>query len=108
MCNSLQPSLVLAAEYLKEAELKVITNEDCRSLIDGALFDTQLCAGVEGGYRGYCRYDSGGPLTLPDGTLIGIISNGILSCSDSERPNVFTKVSRYIDWIEATTGLKFD
>lgn len=93
---------------MKEAELKIISNEDCSNLIEGELFDTQLCAGVQGGNRGYCRYDSGGPLTLPDGTLVGIISNGILTCSDSPQPNIFTKVSMYIDWIEEKTGLKFD
>lgn len=86
----------------------VVSNEDCKPLVGGQLFDTQICAGVEGGYKGYCAHDTGGPLTLPDGTLIGIVSDDIKKCSNSVRPNVFTKVSKYIDWIEEKTGLRFE
>lgn len=93
---------------MQEAELKIISNDDCRQLVGGQLYDTQLCAGVEGGYKGYCAHDSGGPLTLVDGTLVGIISNGIKTCSNSVQPNIFTKVSKYIDWIEEKTGLSFE
>lgn len=54
-------------------------NGDCKSLIDNDWFDTQLWAGVPGVY---CCYDSGGPLTLLDGPLVGIVSNGIIECSN--------------------------
>lgn len=86
----------------------VVSQEDCDNLRPTKTFDTQLCAGVQGGYKGYCSYDSGGPLTLSDGTLIGITSDVLRSCTNKPYPGIFTKVSKYIDWIEAKTGLKFD
>ena len=42
--------------------------------------------------------DSGGPLTV-DRKLIGIVSWS-KGCGDFKYPAVFTRVSKYIDWIE--------
>jgi len=60
-----------------------------------------------------CNGDSGGPLILNDGsnTLIGATSFGIafsfgiaLGC-ERGWPGVFTRVTSYLDWIEAKTGV---
>jgi len=56
-----------------------------------------------------CPGDSGSPLvTWEDNkwTLIGLLSNGARSCFDG-RPEVYTRVSSYMDWITATMD-KYD
>ncbi|XP_015120601.2 complement factor D-like [Diachasma alloeum] len=57
--------------------------------------DGQICTLTETG-EGVCNGDSGGPL-VADGVLIGIVSYGI-PCG-KERPDVFTRVYHYADWI---------
>ena len=55
-----------------------------------------------------CGGDSGGPLMVKnkqsdksDKTeVIGVLSNGVAEC-DSSKPAVFTRVSKYLDWINA-------
>ena len=46
----------------------------------------------------YFQGDSGGPLTV-GGKLVGIVSWSI-GCGESEYPGVYTRVSKYIDWIK--------
>ena len=50
-----------------------------------------------------CQGDSGGPLVCPqDGKYVlqGITSWGF-GCAEAELPGVYTKVSDYINWMEA-------
>ncbi|XP_047471246.1 trypsin-1-like [Penaeus chinensis] len=67
-----------------------------------ALYDTHLCAGLEEGGKDSCQGDSGGPLLISDsqGRLVnvGVVSNGI-GCGRPRVPGLYTRVSRYIDWI---------
>lgn len=52
--------------------------------------------------------DSGGPLVIPrDGNiwyLIGIVSWG-MDCGKENKPGVYTKVTRYRDWIKSKTDI---
>lgn len=53
--------------------------------------------------------DSGGPLILKKGNRaiqIGIVSFSI-PCAVPGYPDVFTRVSKYIDWISKNTGINF-
>lgn len=70
------------------------------------LRDTHLCAGYLAGGRDTCTGDSGGPLQIYSGDesscavqVIGITSFGI-TCGTST-PGIYTRVSEYLDWIEA-------
>ena len=45
--------------------------------------------------------DSGGPLVC-NGSLQGIISWGQDPCAVSKKPGVYTKVCKYVDWIQKT------
>ena len=56
-----------------------------------------------------CRGDSGGPLVCGEGykTVKGVSSWGGGKC-DGSWPNVYTKVSGYIEWIEEYTGPLLD
>ena len=68
--------------------------------------DTQICAGL--GRKDTCQGDSGGPmlsLELDDTawSVIGITSFGV-DCADTRFPGVYTRVDRYLDWIEENTN----
>lgn len=45
--------------------------------------------------------DSGGPLVTYENTLIGVVSTGV-GCARPGLPGIYTRVSKYIDWIERT------
>lgn len=69
------------------------------------VYDASLmvCAGGEAG-KGSCDGDSGGPLVArvsDKDFLIGLSSYGSKRCAISI-PDVYTRVSHYIDWIERT------
>ncbi|NP_001155014.1 serine protease 96 precursor [Nasonia vitripennis] len=55
---------------------------------------------------GACEGDSGGPLVLADkSTIVGIVSQGIgLGCK-SGWPDLYTRVSYYLDWINSQIAL---
>lgn len=66
----------------------------------------QLCAGGEKG-RDSCRGDSGGPLMTisadKSGEInwyaAGVVSFGPSPCGMENWPGVYTRVSKYVNWI---------
>lgn len=82
-----------------------------RKILVRGITEDQLCAGdYEHGGRDTCQGDSGGPLQLmeervdcvksfPLHTVVGVTSFG-RDCGRKMAPGVYSKVSRYIDWIE--------
>jgi len=96
------------ADQLNMVQLPVVNNERCmswyessgsRQLIPDSTF---LCAGYENGMRDACNGDSGGPLVTfredRRAELVGLVSWGI-GCGVQGRPGVYTRVTRFIDWI---------
>ncbi|KAK3921915.1 Serine protease snake, partial [Frankliniella fusca] len=75
------------------------------SLSKGIVADSQLCAGILDGGRDTCQGDSGGPLQVTSHDnqcvfhLVGITSFGKV-CAARNSPGVYTRVSKYISWIE--------
>ncbi|XP_054630869.1 tissue-type plasminogen activator isoform X1 [Dunckerocampus dactyliophorus] len=62
-----------------------------------------LCAGDTRGLDDACKGDSGGPLVCRNNnkmTLMGVISWGD-GCGQRDKPGVYTRVTRYIDWIQS-------
>ncbi|KNC85087.1 hypothetical protein, variant [Sphaeroforma arctica JP610] len=67
--------------------------------------DEMMCAGYRTGFFDACLGDSGGPQFVQNWTQpqIGIVSWGD-GCGRPDKYGVYTRVSHYIDWIQATTG----
>lgn len=69
------------------------------------IIDSQLCLGGDKRKADVCLTDSGSPVQVQTSAtsctyhVVGIVSN--LVCDAVESPSVYTKVSSYIDWIEA-------
>lgn len=60
--------------------------------------------------RSTCRGDSGGPVVLTNEkpVLVGVVSWGKKQCAGDGRPGVYTRVDRYLDWIDQAMKLPPD
>lgn len=70
----------------------------------GLIEKEQLCYGTTSTYRADCYGDSGGPLQVYHDSycmykIIGLSAFGRV-CAVSGYPDVYTRVSNYVDWIE--------
>ncbi|XP_051770091.1 testisin-like isoform X5 [Ctenopharyngodon idella] len=87
---------------LQEVEVPVIGNRQCNCLYRvGNITDNMICAGLLGGGKDSCQGDSGGPMVSNQSSVwvqSGIVSFGI-GCARPEYPGVYTRVSRYQEWI---------
>src|SRR5699024_3375862 len=97
------------SDTLRHANLDYVSPARCARHWDN-LTEGQLCAGemnpAAGPAQDTCRGDSGGPLIYrKDGRawLVGITSYGGERCA-SGIPGVYTRVNRYLGWIERTSG----
>lgn len=67
--------------------------------------DNMFCGGFwEDGGKSPCQKDTGGPAVW-NGKIIGIVS-WEFGCAQPKFPAVFTKVSKFIDWIYDETGIE--
>lgn len=110
------------SETLMTVDVDVIENHVCnrsmryfikRKILAQGLIDSQLCAGdYERGGKDTCQGDSGGPLqvmdyrvdcinTFPLHRIVGVTSFG-RDCGRRMAPGIYTRVSKYIGWIEDT------
>uniref|UniRef100_A0A8C8DJ47 Peptidase S1 domain-containing protein n=1 Tax=Oryzias sinensis TaxID=183150 RepID=A0A8C8DJ47_9TELE len=96
---------------LQMVEVSVINLNQCRMVwkkYKGNIPNNVVCAG---GYSvkkaSFClQGDSGGPLVC-GGMAVGIVSfNYKYNCNYPNLPNVYTDVSKYIDWINKTVKQK--
>ncbi|XP_058121006.1 chymotrypsin-like [Anopheles ziemanni] len=83
----------------------VMNNADCIARWNTALIKPQnVClSGLNG--RSSCKGDSGGPLAVQDGgsLQIGILSFGSAASCSVSIPSVYTRVSFFLEWIEANS-----
>ncbi|WP_410644767.1 S1 family peptidase [Amycolatopsis sp. lyj-346] len=87
------------SDYLRSAQVPVVSDSECRAGYDVYDQRTMVCAGYAQGGVDACQGDSGGPLVVGD-TLIGIVSFGD-GCAKANSPGVYTRVSKYAEDIEA-------
>jgi len=95
-----------ATDVLQYAVVPIMNNSGCSPWYFGLVASTNICIKTTGGIS-TCNGDSGGPLIHNDGsnTLIGLTSFGIALGCERGWPGVFTRVTSYLDWIEAKTGV---
>lgn len=108
------------SQTLMKVEVDLIENAICnrsmkplikKKILPQGIIEDQLCAGdYDHGGRDTCQGDSGGPLQVMDErvdcihsfplhTVVGVTSFG-RDCGRKWAPGVYTRVSKYIDWIE--------
>ena len=93
---------------LLKVDLQVMDVATCQRLPGYGperISNSVICAARKG--QSTCRGDSGGPLTLTNGTpkLVGIISWGKARCNGDGQPGVYTSVVAYADWIRQAMAL---
>ncbi|KAJ8953051.1 hypothetical protein NQ314_007426 [Rhamnusium bicolor] len=92
---------------LMKVSIPVLQISDCQKNYKrfASITTNQICAG---GYKGKdsCGGDSGGPLQyvgLIDGTSrfiqYGIVSYGPKHCGINGQPGIYTRISKYMEWI---------
>jgi len=97
---------------LQKLTSTMITTERCdaawmaKNAPKGFIIDKMLCMDASRGDS--CNGDSGGPLVADDGRggvlQVGVVSFGSGSCTDTNLPGVYTRVSAYRDWIDGVVG----
>lgn len=92
---------------LQQVDVPVVANAVCRQggeYYDLIEDDFEICAGsVDRGGVDACQGDSGGPLIANvngEAVLVGIVSWGV-ECAQKNRPGVYTRVSKHVDWIKS-------
>ncbi|XP_055636344.1 CLIP domain-containing serine protease B4-like [Toxorhynchites rutilus septentrionalis] len=98
-----------ASRYKMYLNVPAWNNTRCGGAFEGVnvdIIDSQLCAGGEVG-KDSCRGDSGGPLMKVEKIggvsawfLKGIVSFGTDKCGTENIPGVYTRISKYMDWIQ--------
>uniref|UniRef100_A0A0D9QYW5 Transmembrane protease serine n=1 Tax=Chlorocebus sabaeus TaxID=60711 RepID=A0A0D9QYW5_CHLSB len=94
---------------LRQARVETISNDVCnrKDVYDGLITPGMLCAGFMEGKIDACKGDSGGPLVYDNHDIwyiVGIVSWG-QSCALPKKPGVYTRVTKYRDWIASKTGM---
>jgi secreted trypsin-like serine protease len=93
---------------LQEAEVPIVDRQKCNApdAYDGSITDNMICAASPEGGVDSCQGDSGGPLVVKktDGkfVLAGIVSWGE-GCARAGKPGVYTRVSKYVSWVNQKT-----
>lgn len=84
-------------------KIPVAPRSKCVEAMHNVVSENMLCAGILGDPRDACEGDSGGPMVASfHGTwfLVGLVSWGE-GCGRLHNYGIYTKVSRYLDWIHS-------
>lgn len=84
---------------LLKVTLPFVSDEICSQQYAGLDTTYRFCAG--NAEKDSCYGDSGGPIINRDGVQVGIVSDGV-GCARANYPGVYTRVSVFSDWIEAS------
>ncbi|XP_063167671.1 suppressor of tumorigenicity 14 protein [Candoia aspera] len=96
------------ARILQKAEIRVINQTMCDSLLANQMTPRMMCVGILTGGTDACQGDSGGPLVSVEVNnrmfLAGVVSWGD-GCARRNKPGVYTRVTKLRDWIREKTGV---
>ncbi|XP_032332027.1 coagulation factor IX isoform X3 [Camelus ferus] len=96
-----------SASILQYLSVPLVDRATCLRSTKFTIYSNMFCAGYHEGGRDSCQGDSGGPhITEVEGTsfLTGIISWGE-ECAVKGKYGIYTKVSKYVNWIKEKTRL---
>jgi len=99
--TSSAPTMWDTSQVLLGAAVPIVANNLCDPAADASI----LCAGFLEAVADACRGDSGGPLHASDAqgyVQIGLVSGGNYCHQDGDHYGTYTRISAYIDWIDAT------
>ncbi|RXN38824.1 nidogen and EGF-like domain-containing 1 [Labeo rohita] len=104
-CTKTNPQVALPSpNVLQEVYVPIIGNRQCNCLYGvGNITDNMICAGLLEGGKDSCQGDSGRPMVSRQSSVwvqSGIVSFGT-DCARPELPGVYTRVSRYQEWISS-------
>ncbi|MBN3323038.1 MCT1A protease, partial [Atractosteus spatula] len=88
-----------AVTSLRVVNVTVVDAQVCRNMWRGELPADIICAGGYKTKKGACQGDSGGPLVC-GGEALGIVSFNSANCDYPNLPNIYTRVSKYLPWIQ--------
>ncbi|XP_015270009.1 PREDICTED: urokinase-type plasminogen activator [Gekko japonicus] len=96
---------IMYARILKSTNVNLISQSVCRDEYyhNRGLNGNMFCAGDPRWKTDACQGDSGGPLVCESNNrmvLYGIVSWGD-GCAKERKPGVYTRVTRYLPWIES-------
>ncbi|XP_049947900.1 brachyurin-like [Schistocerca serialis cubense] len=96
------------AGYLQYADVQIWDNADCQAIYGELVDSNAICAmGTNGQHT--CYGDSGGPLAVTgsDGEplVVGVVSWGTANDCESGQPDVFMRVTAFLDWIGENAGV---
>ncbi|XP_076853105.1 serine protease 33-like [Brachyhypopomus gauderio] len=89
-------------QTLQQVQVPIVSNGDCANSYSSLTLN-MMCAGLTQGGKDACQGDSGGPLVVKQGSYWiqgGVVSFGY-GCARPNFPGVYTRVSRYQDWINS-------
>jgi secreted trypsin-like serine protease len=98
-----------SSAVLRQVEVPVRSQSDCEAAYGPAsITANMLCAGFDAGRQDSCQGDSGGPLLVPGATPESWRQAGVVSwgegCARPGRYGVYTRLSRYLEWVRACTA----
>ncbi|XP_062993667.1 serine protease 33-like [Elgaria multicarinata webbii] len=116
--GNLYPDAPFLTRTLQELEVPILDVDKCDKMYHNdsdtdtetetvpkgyrLIYNDMICAGYPEGKKDSCQGDSGGPLACKQNDtwfLAGVVSFGF-SCSEPNRPGVYTRVTSYMDWIQ--------
>lgn len=97
-------------DLLRYIEAPIMSNSVCGRYYFGSVKASNICIRTKTTHKSTCNGDSGGPLAVHDeeGPLqVGLTSYGIALGCEVGFPGVFTRITSFVDWIEAKTGVSY-
>ncbi|XP_023195817.1 duodenase-1-like [Xiphophorus maculatus] len=91
---------------LRVVNVSILNPQLCREKWGNDFPSNVICAGGYNTDKGFCQGDSGGPLVC-NGVAVGVVSfNNQKICNYPDVPNVYTDISKYLQWINNIMKMK--
>lgn len=109
--GKISDSATSVTDLLRYIEAPIMGNSACGRYYGGNVKPFNICIRTKGTHKSTCNGDSGGPLAVHEENgepiLVGLTSYGIAFGCELGFPGVFTRVTYFLDWIQAHTGVKY-